>query len=193
MTWAPDYCTLQELKSYLRITDNADDVFLALWITAASRSVDDFCGRQFGQVAAPESRTYPAVYDRHEALWVTEIDDLMDVTGLSIADSAATVITDYTLRPLNAVAKGRPYERITTGVPGPMTISGLWGWTPGSAGPTVAKAGLLLQAARLTARRDSPFGISGSPGEQGELRLLAQLDPDFRTTLKPLQRGWWAA
>ena len=61
-----------------------------------------------------------------------------------------------------------------------------------SAVERAVKAGLFLQGARLAARRDSPFGISGSPSEQGEIRLLAQLDPDFKTSLKPLRREWWA-
>lgn len=193
MTWAPDYCTSPELKSYLHIEDDADDVFIALWITTASANVNDFCGRQFGQVASVETRTYTPVWDRHLGCYVAEIDDLMDTDDLAVIDQNANVLTDYALAPENAVQKGRPYERILTSVGGPLTLDGLWGWDPASAGPKVAKTGLLLQAARLAARRDSPFGIAGSPSDGSELRLLAQLDPDFRTSLKPFRREWWAA
>jgi hypothetical protein len=61
--------------------------------------------------------------------------------------------------------------------------------------PPSIPAALLLQASRLNKRRDSPFGIAGSPSAQGagEVRLLARLDPDFITTLKPYVRKWWAA
>ena len=193
MTWAPDYATLQEVKNYLHITHNNDDVFIALWITASSRNVDDFCGRQFGVVAAPETRSYTAVYDRHQGYWVTQIDDVMDVDDLVVVDENAHEITDYFLEPDNAAQKGRPYERILTTVGGRLTMSAPWGWDQAADGPKVAKLGLLLQAARLAARRDSPFGISGSPQEQGEIRLLAQLDVDFKTSLKPFVRDWWAA
>jgi hypothetical protein len=107
-----------------------------------------------------------------------------------VLDENATELTDYALSPVNALKKGKPYERIAVQVCGPLTISALWGWTDV---PSAVPTGAYLQAARLAARRDSPFGISGSPSEQGELRLLAQLDPDFRTSLKPFVRKWWAA
>lgn len=190
MTWAPDYVTSTQLKDYLRIGDNVDDVFVALWVTTVSRNVDDFCGRQFGQTTA-ESRTYTPVWDRHLGAYVTEVDDLQDVTGLAIVDENGDAVTDYDLEPVNAVKKGKPYERIlTTASTGKLTPTALWGW---SAVPAAVKVGPLLQGARLAARRDSPFGIAGSPKEGSELRLLAQLDPDFRTSLKPLRRDWWAA
>lgn len=191
MTWAPDYTTGVLLKRYLNIQNNADDAFIDLWITTCSRNVDDFCGRQFGQTAALEARTYTPIWDRHLGAWVTYVDDVQDVTGLAVADEDAAAVADYDLEPVNAVAKGRPYERIiTTTSTGKLTLTAKWGWT---AVPAAASVGMLLQAARVAARRDSPFGISGSPAEQGEIRLLAQLDPDFRTSLKPFVRDWWAA
>lgn len=191
MTWQPDYCTSAELKSYLNISDSADDAFVALWITTASRNVDDYCGRQFGQVAIAEARTYTPQWDRHLCKYVTDIDDLQDTTGLAIVDSNSDTVTDYTLEPVNASQKGRPYERITTTTrTGDLTPTALWGW---SSVPSAAKVGLLLQAARLNSRRNSPFGVAGSPMEGSQVRLLAQLDPDFRTSLKPFVRNWWAA
>jgi hypothetical protein len=193
VTWAPDYATSAELKSYLKIDDTADDVFVALWITTASHNVNDFCGRQFGLVAS-ETRTYSNTkWDRHIGCYVTEIDDVMDVVDMTVIDANANEVTDYTLEPENALLKSKPYERILTTCAGPLTIDAPWGWDQAAAGPKVAKLGLFLQAARLEARRSSPFGIAGSPEQGNELRLLAQLDPDFRTSLKPFRREWWAA
>jgi hypothetical protein len=196
VTWAPDYAELADLKAYLRIEDTADDVFLAVWITTVSRNVDDFCGRQFGQTAAVEERTYETVWDRHQCLYVADVDDVQDVTGLTVtyedgtAETAWTSSVDgYRLWPRNASQKGKPYEQITVPSAGPITVEVKWGWT---AVPSAVPTGVYLQGARLAARRDSPFGISGSPQEQGEIRLLAQLDPDFKTSLKPLVRNWWA-
>lgn len=199
MTWAPDYCTRQELKDYIGIGDNADDAFVDIWITTVSRNVDDHCRRQFGQVAAAEDRYYTPVYDRHQCAWIVDIDDLQDTTGFTLEDADGTAIPvqtstvdGYQLWPRNAAAKGRPYTQLKIKVdPGAeVTGNGLWGW---SSQPAAVKTGLFLQGARLNKRRSSPFGISGSPQEQGEIRLLAQLDPDFRTSLKPLVRDWWAA
>lgn len=192
MTWAPDYVTRQQLKDYLHIGDNADDAFIDVWITTVSRNVDDHTGRQFGQTAAAEARYYTPFYDRHESAWFVDVDDVQDTTGLTVVDEAGTAVTGYTLLPRNAAVKGKPYERLKlpSACVGELTATVKWGWT---AQPAAVKTGMFLQGARLAARRDSPFGISGSPSEQGEIRLLAQLDPDFRTSLKPLQRKWWAA
>lgn len=192
MAWAPDYVTTALLKSYLRIDDNADDAFIARWITAVSRNIDDHCGRQFGKVAT-EDRWYTPIWDRHDGAWFADIDDLQDTTGLAFTTEAGAAVapSNYRLWPRNAATRGRPYEqvRLTSWSGGELTGRAPWGW---SAVPPSVEEGLLLQGARLAARRDSPFGISGSPGEQGEIRLLAQLDPDFRTTLKPYVRRWWA-
>ncbi len=198
MTWAPDYITRAELQGYLSLQDNARDAFVDLWITAVSRNVDDHCGRQFGRVAAAEDRYYTPVYDSHECAWFCEIDDLQDTTGFTVEDengdavaAQTSTVDGYTLLPRNAAVKGQPYTTLKLTVStGEITGNGLWGWT---ATPSSIKTAMFLQAARLNARVDSPFGISGSPQEQGELRLLAQLDPDFRTSLRPYVRKWWAA
>jgi hypothetical protein len=198
MVWKPDYCTRTELKNYLRIDDTADDVFIDVWITTVSRNVDNHCRRQFGQVAAAEDRFYTPVYDRHECAWIVNIDDLQDTAGFTLTDADGTAIPaqtptvdGYTLLPRNAAAEGKPYTqlKITVNPGAEATGNGLWGW---KAPPAAVKTGMFLQGARLAARRDSPFGIAGSPTEGSEIRLLAQLDPDFRTALKPLRREWWA-
>jgi len=193
VTWAPDYTTTELLKSYLEIEadDTADDAFIALWVTTASRNVDDFCGRQFGQTEAAEDRTYlAAAYDADERAWTVTIDDLFDADDLTVATESGAAGT-FELWPRNAPQKGRPYERLLVGARGRYDLGGVrWGWPEV---PAAVSVGMLLQAARLEARRGSPFGIAGSPSEGNEARLLAQLDPDFRTSLRPLRRKWWAA
>lgn len=209
MAWAPDYVTTAELKAYLRISDTDDDTLLALWITAASRAVDKHCGRQFGQVATVEAREYATMFDSHRRCYLAVIDDLPTTTGLIVLDEDAVEITDYTLEPVNALLKGRPQERlwvtnsfgtaalswpynwpyplVPTGRP--LTITAKWGWT---AVPSAVKMATMLQAARFASRRDSPYGIAGSPSEGSELRLLATLDPDLKTSLGAFRRDWWA-
>ncbi|HEY9415376.1 MAG TPA: hypothetical protein VIQ30_11500 [Pseudonocardia sp.] len=188
MTWKPDYITADQAADYLRVADDDDDVELAIWCTAASRAIDKRTNRQFGQLAAAAERTYrsPAVYDVVSELWLLEIDDVQDTTGLTIggtayADSGAVLLPD------NAPADGVPYERLGfTDLPeSPVVVSAVFGW---DAVPSQVIGAAKLQVSRWHARRESPYGIAGSPSDGSELRLLARLDPDVSTTLAGLSR-----
>jgi hypothetical protein len=195
MAWAPDYVTASELKAYLRIGDTQDDAQLGFAITAASRAIDRHCRRQFGSVSA-EERVYTPEYDRHRRRWLIPIDDLM--TAASSVEIAGEVLVEYTLEPRNAAAKGKPWELLVVdkdatvvpcGEEYEAAITAAWGWT---AVPTTVKHACLLQASRFFKRRDSPFGIAGSPDVGSELRLLAKVDPDVAVSLRPVLK-WWAA
>jgi hypothetical protein len=194
VTWAPDYVTLAEAKADLRIDvgDVVDDVQIARYVTAASRAVDKFCHRQFGSTAGLEARTYEAdSYDRASRRTYWAIDDLNTAVGLAVL-SDGVARTDYTLWPRNAIQTGRVYERLS--VPGAWTgdlvITATWGWTTV---PVAVKLATSMQLARFGARRDSPFGVTGSPDAGGELRLLAKVDPDVEVALSGYRREWWAA
>ncbi len=188
MSWQPDYVTAEEARAYLRIEDQVDDDELSMWISTASRAVDQHCGRQFGQVATAEARTFSSAYSASACGYVVHLDDVQDITDLAVVDSDSEAVTDYSLTPLNAPAYGMPYGRLVTSSSGAVTVTALWGW---AAVPQAVKAATLLQVARFAARRDSPYGIAGSPNEGGEMRLLAALDPDLRTSLRPYVRRAW--
>lgn len=192
--WKPDYITLAEAKKFVRISDTVDDDELAVFIATASRSVDDHCNRQFGQLAAAAQRAYTAYYDWERGLWVVPIDDLTDATGLTATIDGGSAIDAYTLEPRNAVADGKAWTHLVvkststgqpTGVDGEVLITVKWGWT---VTPTQVPAAVRLQTSRLVARRDSPYGIAGSPDQGSELRLLSRLDPDVAVSLKGLRR-----
>jgi uncharacterized phiE125 gp8 family phage protein len=189
MTWAPDYCTLAELRTFARIDDTADDTILSLAITAASRAIDGSCGRQFGS-STGEERLYTARYDRNRSAYVVDIDDTFDDTAT--VESDGTAVTDFTPLPLNAVANGKPWTMYVFGVTvstveGDIAVTGDFGWTDV---PDTIKAATLLQASRLYKRRDAPFGVAGSPDLGSELRLLAKLDPDVAVMVGPYRRYW---
>ena len=197
MAWQPDYCTVSELKSFLRISDSTDDTELGYAITAASRAVDARTNRQFGSVSPVETRLFTAEWDRRRQRWVVAIDDVQDTTGLTVTVDAGG-ITDYTLEPVNGPETGRPYERLVvnstsefapTSEEYGVSIDALWGW---SSVPTTIKQATLMQASRFHARRFSPYGIAGSPDSGTEMRLLNRIDPDVAVTLTPYTR-WWAA
>jgi len=196
VVWKPDYVTVGELGDYLGIADSIDDVQLQVWVTAASRAVDRRCNRQFGKVAAPVTRTYrrrPA-YDPASGLWLLEIDDVQDSTGMTV-NGVALASAGATLLPDNAAADGVPWERLgfedyPTWTDPYAIVSPGWGWT---AVPAQTVGAVKLQGARWNFRRKSPAGVAGSPDQGSEIRLLAKLDPDVATTLAGLSRRRRAA
>lgn len=187
MPWAPDYLTAEQAADFVR-APGVDVDELGTWCTAASRAIDKRCNRQFGQVAAPVARTYrrPAAWSSVLGLYLVEVDDVQDVTGLTVG-GVAYAESGVTLLPDNAAADGRPYERLgfVDCPTGPVVVSARWGW---SAVPAQVVGACKLQVSRWAARRDSPYGIAGSPSDGSEMRLLARLDPDVSTTLAGLSR-----
>lgn len=188
MAWQPDYVTTADLKAFIGITDSVDDARMAYAVTAASRSIDQFCNRQFGLLAAVQDRVYTAHWDVALGKYVVDVDDVMTTTGLVVTGAAA--ITDYTLRPSNADLNGRPWTRIILNSGGRVTLDGItvtakFGWTTV---PVTVQQAALVQAMRLFKRKDSPYGIAGSPEIGSEMRLLAKVDPDVAVVLSPYQR-----
>lgn len=188
MVWAPDYVTLAQAKAARRITDNIDDAEISVYISAASRAIDDHCNRQFGLVAAPEARTYTADYDAMRGLWYVEIDDLQTAVGMVVTADGAT--QTVTLEPRNAVLKGKAFTHLFFPVDlwlddDEVGIVAPWGW---SAVPISVLNACKLQVSRFAARRDSPFGVAGSPDTGSEMRLLAKLDPDVAVSLRGYRR-----
>jgi hypothetical protein len=193
MAWAPDYVTLDAQKKYMRITHDDDDDDLAVAITAASRAIDDHCNRQFGQADSIEDRRYTARYDYERGVWVVDIDDLDGDSDLIVTIGGESV-TDYTLEPVNAIFEGKVYTRLVIssdstvqpcGTANEVTGSAVWGWSDFPI--AVVQAGK-LQASRFHTRRDSPYGIAGSPDAGSELRLLARVDPDVGVSLRGYRR-----
>lgn len=193
MPWAPNYATPADLAAYLRIPDEdiQDEEQMVLALAGASRAVDRTCRRQFGALAAPAARVYTARVDPQLNRPVVAIDDLMDDTGLLIEVGGEEVTG--VLGPANAPADGVPWTRIAgpwpLGVPDAVTVTALWGWT---SVPDAVVQATLMQASRLLARRDSPYGVAGSPEAGSEIRLLARVDPDVAVLLRHYTRRWWA-
>jgi hypothetical protein len=62
-----------------------------------------------------------------------------------------------------------------------LAVTAKWGYA--AAIPKSVIEANLLQASRLFSRRQSPYGVAGSPDLGGELRLLAKVDPDVAVLL----------
>jgi hypothetical protein len=198
VTWAPDYLTAADAKAYLRVDDAVDDAQIATAITGASRAIDRACGRQFGALAATEDRVYQAEYDRHAtpAGWIVQVDDVATATGM-VVKVGTTVVTQYSREPLNAVTKGGVWTSIRFSEDAEaqpddepsrlVTVTAQWGW---ASVPSAITHACKIQTSRFLARRDSPFGIAGSPADGSELRLLARVDPDVAVLVRPYRRVW---
>lgn len=207
MALYPDYCTAAELKSQMRVTDTDDDTAVGIAITAASRAIDHSCGRQFGLNGSAVARYYRYEGDCVEGRLAVKIDDLMTSTGLIVALDVAqagtyaqtlTLSTDFDLYPWNAAGDNVPWTHLVlrptaaawpVGFARELRVTANYGW---SAVPTIVKQACLIQAARFFVRRDSQYGVAGSPEAGNELRLLDRLDPAVAVMLGTVRR-WWGA
>lgn len=207
MTLFDDYASLDDLKAHLRITDAADDAALSMCITAASRAVDQAASRPFGLTGSAVPRIFTWYGDMIDGRPALPVDDFMTTVGLVVAvDSnndytyatTLTLNTDFDLYPYNAIADGVPFTHIvlrpTAAATFPCSARGVsitanWGWTTV---PSAVEVATLIQAARFFVRRDSPYGIAGSPSDGSEKRLLARLDPDVELSLRAYMKVWAA-
>ncbi len=203
----PVYATESDYKAFSRIPadDEVDDAEINLALSAASREIDQFCNRIFATTLTnAEARYYTARWDQRRYRYVVDVDDFATTTGLAVAvdldqtNSYATSVVAADCRPwpLNAAALEKPwtalelpYGTAASCREGAVEVTAKWGWT---AVPDAVKQACLLQTNRVFSRRESPYGISGSPDMQGEMRLLAKLDPDVEKLLKTVRRVWGA-
>jgi hypothetical protein len=191
------YCTLAELKASLAITDSVDDTPLEAAITATSRMIDDYTGRFFyrnGTTQSPVARYYTPLDP-----WTMNMDDNFSITEVATDDNfnqtwdTVWSTSDYMLEPVNNPQRGWPVNRILAigryvwpyYLPQSCRITGIWGW---NAVPAEINMATLIQAARLFTRRQSPFGIAGSP-DLGTVRLTAKLDADVEALLRPFRKN----
>lgn len=194
------YAELSDLKGRLGITDTTDDSIIENVIEAASRAIDRHCHRRFYGVS--ETRYYTA--EHGDALYLP--DDLISVTTLKTDEDGdrtyevTWATTDYDLLPYNAATDGIPYGWLETTPDGSYSfpanikrgveIAGVFGYVAAStAAPDDVREACLLQATRLFKRKDTPFGLAGSPElGQGRMTTIPKLDPDVQVFLAPYRR-----
>ena len=190
------YCTLSDLKTSLAIEDIQDDTGLEAAILTASRMIDDYTGRFFyrdGTTAAPVTRYYTP-----DSWYITNLDDFVSLNQIALDDDFDQTYTtilaasDYLIDPVNNARRGWPYNRITAidryifpyAYPQSVRVQAVWGWPSVPAEISMATK---LQASRLFIRRQSPFGIAGTP-EIGTVRLTSRLDPDVEALIRPFRK-----
>jgi hypothetical protein len=129
------YATVQDLEARLGTLD--DGRYLQL-LNAASRAVEDFCGRQFnkdtGQSPVATARRFVAVDPQR-----LPVDDFHTTTALAISvNGTAWTVPDVDPRPFNGIYKGMtgwPYFDLLTvsktwpsGRVPKVTVTAHWGW-----------------------------------------------------------------
>lgn len=199
------YVSSAELKQTLTLTGQTfADADVALAVEAASRGVDEACGRRFWLDADANQVRY---YDATDP-WVCRIDDLVELTGVAVDadgsgsyDQAWTLGVDFTLTPVNAQANGRPWELLNrhpqgryvlpTSWPQAVRVTGRFGWL--AVPPGVKHATSILAARLLKRAREAPFGVAAlgidaGTGMMHSARVAAR-DPDLRFLLSGVQRG----
>lgn len=191
------YCSIEELKKRLSIDDANDDFEISLALEAASRNIDEICGRRFWR--GTETRTFIP-----QDLYCVKIDDLVSLTTLKTDDSGDGVFeltwstTDYQLLPHNPASytETRPYTSIKAvgartfpyyipGVPSRddrVQVAGVFGWP---SVPLAVKQACLIMTVELLKFRSAPFGVAGFDGF-GAVRVRD--NPMAMRLLGPYQR-----
>lgn len=192
------YAALASVKEALGITaDTTRDDLLAGVLDAASRHIDQRCGRRFYADAGATARVYRSagrlVRGRDGDVDRLMVDDIASTTGLVVESGFAwsstyTTIasTSYEIFPENALVRGVAIDSIglTAGSlwtpAGRVRITAQWGWP--EVPDEIAQACLLLST-RLFRRKDSPQGFAGS-AEWGVIRVASR-DPDVEALIAP--------
>jgi hypothetical protein len=190
------YVTRNDVKNALGLGTAAltpEDDEIDQVVNSVSRAIDDACGRFFYSAAGT------VLYTAEDFLYLP-IDDFSAITAIVIDEQntgtpnvTLTASTDY--RPEKSTAiPGFPYTAIRiasfgtktfpVGVTEGVSVSGTRGF---AAIPQPIIAATLLQCVRTHARRNSPYGVAGSP-DGGIIRLLSRLDPDVELMIRPYRR-----
>ncbi len=201
---APTYITDEELKETLRLqgTEFADeDVTRA--VRAASRAIDEMAGRTYypSPTAAPDDEDYEAEVRYFTATsWRrVDIDDLLHVDEVATTTNRISYLTwpttDYLPEPLNAAAKGKPYEllhafpnrrRFPVDVPAGVRVTGRFGWE--TAPDQVIELTGILATKFFKRAREAPFGIVTIGVEVATAIRIARSDPDTAMLVEGLTR-----
>lgn len=203
MPWAPNYIEPDVLADFVHTDVETDRVELEGACSSASRAVDLATYRQFG-VTTSQARIYTPEWNIKMGRWVVECDDFTALTAIAVdladdgAYATAVDLSGAVYLPHNAPQEGRVYERValrrsalasSTLLEGSVRLTALWGWEDGF--PDGIVQATKLQASRFFARRNSPYGIAGSPEQGSEIRLQAKADPDVLVQIRSYKRAVW--
>lgn len=192
-TVLPGYVEMEELKRSLSLSGQSyADLDIEYAVSAASRAVDGYCGRQFYKDSTTSARYFDA---RTPDLVL--VDDVISINEVAIdytGQGNYTTIwdtTDYNPGPYNNPVKGWPYEWLRRNwmntlylpvwIPKCVRVEAQFGW---SDVPGPIKTATAMLAHRLVRRqREAPFAIMTVGMESARAVKIEQSDPDVGAML----------
>lgn len=196
------YASVEEYRSVIEKTDDADDTVIERHLKAVSRFIDRKTGQFFSKDASAVARVFVAKYSDYLDLdYEGDCPGLASTSGLEIkvdtdddssfADETAWSTSDYDLLPRQADQgpEAKPWNRIEVRrsssqyfVPGnKVQVTGIFGW------PSVPEAiwSATIELAALW-RRESP----GSTGTMMELDQTVNMSPVARGLVNRLLEAY---
>jgi len=189
MALGNSYVSLEEMKEYLGLADQSSTIYdgvLQGAIDAASRAINERCGRQFNKATTLSERRFrPLNVNR------VYVDDFYSLDGLEVSvDLSGTgnygpvwTSQEYELGPYEDGVKngvpGWPWWRIDTAMlkffaypylPGRknrVKVNALWGWAEV---PSPVIQACRQHVSEIYNIKDAPFGIQGF-GDMGYARI----------------------
>jgi hypothetical protein len=194
-----NYITLDEFKNTAELIGTSfADYDIPMAIGAASKGIDEYCGRVFDQSSGTQQMFYEwnggrcIPTDDIVSLGTVEVD--YDRNGTYETTWAQG--TAFMLEPYNAAFFGKPYEQLgllpsavyyrPLWYPPLIRITGVFGFP---AVPAPVKEATTILASRFLRRaREAPFGIVGLGIDSGAVRI-SKVDPDIAFMLESFVKG----
>jgi hypothetical protein len=188
------YCTLNQIKAAVRLTDALDDALLEMAVESASRMIDAECDRNFYSSGTATRDFIP------NDVYTVDTDDLTSIVSVKLDDSGeltfpiTLAVTDYQTEPVNQKVSGNafPITRLRMigdyllpiwGKQATVRIEGVYGFTPT---PIQVTQACIIQASRIWKRLDSPLAVAGF-GDLGAIRV-GKTDPDVAMLIRPFKK-----
>ena len=165
------YVTAEIVAGQLQQSDASRLGFVGGACEAASRLIDDYCGRSFARTAVDSSRSY-----RPTSSCMVHIDDCYDITTVETDTSgsgtfdAEWAASDYVTEPLNGIVGSGVIVWPTTRLVAVDTrifpqylrptvqVTGKFGWEQV---PEQVRSAALILAINIYRSPDAPFGTAG--------------------------------
>lgn len=187
-----NYCTVQNVKDYQRISSSTDDDLLEMFIEIASRDIDMVCDRRF--YGASETRKFNPVKDAEGNLLLLDFD-LQSVSGITNGDGVAVASDKYVLEPTNFTPKygirlkrsGSVVWTFTTDPEEAISVTGVWGYVSGTVPPAQIKHACIRLAFWYYKQKDAPFEATGLPGSD-QVTAPVAMPTDVERILEPFKR-----